>query len=205
MILLPHRLTARCAALGAAISLIACTPGFNDTISTSALKGANEGAAFIKISYGKWPCDGNVGLAKETSPGKFELHSTPRLVGINSRQLSLPAGTYHVGYIQCLTSSSQAVVVGETDGTLLIGNPHQSLARFTIVPGQVVNLGVLNIVPTDHLANSARLSIADIDEFTMDRLRKAVPTLSSTLVSRLMALTSPGEVYKLRWEKVGLG
>jgi hypothetical protein len=212
MILKSQRLIRSCAALAGIMGVAACSQGFDDSKSLAALKSANEGAVFIKVTYSGRPCRvGNIALATEPSPGRFMLHSTPMLGGINSsglnsRQLSLPAGTYHVGYVQCmLDDGGQTTVVGEHDGTIQIGNPRQSLAHFTVAAGEVVNVGQLNLVPTDYLAKSTAISITDIDAASMGRLRNGVPTLSSTMVTRLMSDTAPGQTYKVSWVQMGGG
>lgn len=179
-------------------------PGFDDTYSPDLLENANQGVVFIKVTYGGVPCKtGNIALATERSPGRFELHSSPMLgglnaTGLNSRQIALPAGTYHVGYVQCLVDF-QTVKIGEIDGTIFIGNPRQSLASFTVSAGEVVNVGQIDFLPTDYLAKAATISIADIDVVTMDRLRSGVPKLSSKLVTRLMVPSEPGRSYAISW------
>ena len=206
MILLPQRLIWLCAAVIGAIGVSGCAPSFDDAINPIALKGANEGVVFLKITYAGKPCRlGNVALATEPSPGRYVLHSSPTLGGINSagfnsRQLPLPSGTYHIGYVQCaLDDATRTVVLGETDGAIQIGNPQQSFAHFTIAAGEVVNLGQLNLVPTDYLENSATISITDIDANAMERLKSGVPKLSSMMVSRLMSATDPGRSHKITW------
>lgn len=203
-----------CVAIGFAIGVVACAPGFDDTKSLSALKSANEGVAFIQLAYGGVPCKvGNIVIATEPSPGRFEVHKTLMVGGItadaslNSRQFSLPAGSYHIGYIACqaLADSGYMMAVGEHDGTLLMGNPKQSLAHFTVAAGEVVNLGQINLAPTDYLANAARISITDISSDTMSRLRSGVPALSPTLVTRLMTASSPTQPYKIERVKLGAG
>ncbi len=193
-----------CAAFGCVIGVAACMPGFDDTYSPNLLKNGNQGVVFIRATYGGIPCkSGNIALATERSPGHFELHSSPMLgglneSGLNSRQIALPVGTYHVGYVQCLVDF-QTLVVGETDGTMFIGNPRQSLASFTVSAGEVVNVGQINFFPTDYLAKAATISVADVDAATMGRLRSGVPKLSSMLVTRLMVPSSPGQSYKISW------
>lgn len=206
MILLPQRLIRLCAAVIGAIAASGCAPSFDDAIDPIALKSANEGVVFLKIAYAGRPCRlGNVALATEPSPGRYVLHSAPTLGGINSagfnsRQISLAAGTYHIGYIQCaLDDAKRTVVLGETDGAIQIGNPQQSFAHFTIAAGEVINLGQFNFAPTDYLENSAAISITDIDAAAMERLRSGVPKLSSTMVSRLMSATTPGQSHKITW------
>lgn len=211
---LPQRILLRWVAVGCAVSIAACAPSFDDTRSLAALKDANEAVVFIKLAYNGTPCrTGNIALATEVSPGRLELHKTLMVGGItgsaalDTRQVSLPAGTYHIGYVQCqaLLDSGYMMGVGEQDGSVFIGNPRQSLARFTISAGEVVNVGQINLVPTDYLANTASISVTDVSSDTMQRLRAGVPNLSSTLITRLMTTTSPGQPYKIERVKLGTG
>src|SRR4029450_5136661 len=80
MILTPHRLIRCCAVFASVIGLGACASSFDDTRSLVGLKSSNEGAVFIKVTYGGQPCRvGSVALATESSPGHFVLQSTPLL------------------------------------------------------------------------------------------------------------------------------
>jgi hypothetical protein len=210
MIPVLHKLIRCCAVFASVMGLGACASSFDDTRSLVGLKSSNEGAVFIKVTYGGQPCRvGTIALATEPVPGRFVLQSTPLLGGItssglNSRQLSLPAGTYHVGYVQCiLDDAGKTAVVGETDNAAKIGNPVQSLAHFTVDAGEAVNVGQLDLVPIGNPANATAISTADVDAATMERLRKAVPALSSAMVTRLMAPTTPGQTYKLTWTQMG--
>jgi hypothetical protein len=214
-----HKMLWCFAVIGCAIVVSACAPGLDDTKSLSALKSANEGVVFLQLAYEGLPCrGGNIALATETAPGRFQLHKTLTMGGItgaasrNSRQVSLPAGTYHVGYITCQAvqenlsfASGYMMGVGEQDGDFFIGNPKQSLAQFTVAAGEVVNLGQINLAPTDYLANATRISVTDINSDAMARLRGEVPTLSSTMVTRLMTSTAPTQSYKIERVKLGTG
>ena len=207
-----RRLLSCCMAIASVIALTGCVASFDDSLTPLALKGANAGVVFMKVTYVGNPCRvGNVALATEPSPGRYVLHSAPMLGGINasglnSRQISLPAGTYHVGYVQCmLDDGGKTAVLGETDATIQIGNPRQSFAHFTVSAGEVVNLGQINFVPTDHLANASTISITDIDAATMGRLRSSLPTLAPVMVTRLMAETQPGQSFKISWTQMGGG
>jgi hypothetical protein len=207
------------AAVGCAIGVCGCAPGLDDTKSLTALKGANEGVVFLQLAYEGVPCrTGNIALARETSPGRFELYKTLMMGGItgsaslNSRQVSLPAGTYHIGYITCQAvqenlsmGSGYMMGIGEQDGDFFIGNPKQSLVQFTVASGEVVNLGQINLAPTDYLANSARISVTDLKPDAMNRLRGGVPSLASTMVTRLMTSTAPSQSYKIERVKLGAG
>lgn len=214
-----RRLVSYSGAAGCVLGVSACAPGFDDTKSLTALKSANEGVVFLQLAYDGIPCKvGNIALATESSPGRFELRKTLMMGGVtgsaslNSRQISLPAGTYHVGYITCQSvqesgylNSGYMMGVGEQDGSFFIGNPKQSLAHFSVAAGEVVNLGQINLVPTDYLAKATMISVTDIDSDAMARLRSGVPTLSSTLVTRLMTPTSPTQSYKIERVKIGAG
>jgi len=194
-------------------AVAACAPGIDDSKSLSALKSANEGIVFLRLTYAGLPCrTGNVALATEPAPGRFELHKTLMVGGIagsaamTPRQVSLPAGTYHIGYVACQSVGEMKYMmgVGEHDGTVVIGNPRQSLAKFTVSAGEAVDVGQINLQPTDYLLNAATISVADITPDAMQRLRAEAPTLSSSLVTRLMTVTSPGQSYKIERMQLGI-
>jgi hypothetical protein len=209
-----QRILSCCAFAGCAIGVAACAPGLDDTKSLTALKSANEGIVFLQLAYEGIPCrNGNIIITTEPSPGRFEVHKTLMVGGLDagasliSRQVSLPAGAYHIGYVACQarTEMSYMMAVGEHDGTLLMGNPKQSLAHFTVAAGEVVNLGQISLAPTDYLANATRISVTDINPDAMNRLRSGVPTLASTLVTRLMTSTAPTQSYRIERVKLGAG
>lgn len=197
-----------CTVVGCLLGAAACAPGFDDTKSLTEIKSANKGVAFITVTFGRLSCSpGNIFLATEPSPGNFELFSAFMIGGMNAplantRQISLPAGTYHVGALQCV-SSGHMVRVGELDGLITAGNPKQSLASFSIAAGEAVDLGHVDFSPTDYLANSGVISVRPLDDLAMNRLRNGVPTLSSQLTTRFMTITSPGQTYTLSWQKLG--
>lgn len=202
-----------CVVVICASVVAACAPGIDDSKSLSALKSANEGAAFLQISYGGLPCRiGNVALATEAAPGRFQLYKTLMVGGMAAsaalapRQVSLPAGTYHIGYVACQSVGEMKYMmgVGEHDGSVVLGNPRQSLAKFTVSAGEAVNVGKLNLEPTDYLADAARISVVDMAPDAMQQLRAEAPALSSSLVTRLMTVTSPGKAYRIERAQIGL-
>ena len=214
MLALLQRLMVGCVSIGCCLGISACAPGLDDTQSLQTLQSAKEGIVFLQLAYHGIPCrNGNVALATEPSPGRFQLYNTLMVGGLlrsasmTSRQVSLPAGTYHVGYVSCqpVTDLSYTLGVGEQDGTVFIGNPLQSLAHFTVGPGEVVNLGRIDLLPADYLANDAKISITDVDADALQRLRSGVPTLASVMVTRLMTPTSPGKSYKIARARIGNG
>ena len=147
---------------GCFAGLSSCAPGFDDTISLADVKKANEGVVFLNVTYAGRPCrTGNIVLATEPSPGRYVLHSGPMIGGItsaaiNPRQITLAAGRYHVGSLQCMVDDKM-LAIGPHDGTVVVGNPLQSLASFSISSGEVVNLGQINITPTDYRADNGTI------------------------------------------------
>lgn len=187
-----------------------CTPGFDDSVPPAVLQSSNQGYVFINLAYRDAPCShGNIFLATEPTPGRFQFHSAPMTGGTvqattSARQIALPAGTYHVGYVQCFVDG-RAAIVGDTDGAIVQANPLQSLGRFTVSAGEAVNVGQVNLMPTDYLAHRATVVITDLSADAMQRLRAGVPKLSSKLVTRLMTQASPGQSYKISWVQAGRG
>jgi hypothetical protein len=111
-----------------------------------------------------------------------------------------------VGSVQCiLDDAGKTAVIGETDGAGKVGNPLQSLAHFKVDAGEAVNVGQLDLVPIGNPASASAISATDVDAATMERLRKAVPSLASSMVTRLMSPTTPGQTYKVAWLQTGGG
>ena len=207
MILLPQRLTARCVALGGAIGLIACTPVRRHHQPARAQRRERECRIHqnllrqlaVPTGTSAWRTRLRLATSSCTALRGWSAFNFPALAP------ALPSGRH----LPCRIHPVHAGRWRENgrarrDGRkLLIGNPRQSFARFTVVPGEVVNLGELNLVPTDHLANSARFRSRTSTRHH-GPAAKAVPKLSSTMVTRWPP-TSPGDAYKLTWAKVGLG
>ena len=203
-----------CTIAACAIVAAGCAPGLEDTKSLGALKSSNEGIVFAQLAYRGLPCKvGNLALATEVSPGRFQLYKTLMMGGItvdatlSPRQISLPAGTYHIGYVACqsVADMGHMMGVGQHDGTLVVGNPLQSLGTFTVAAGEVVNIGQINIDPTDYLAHNATISVSNLSDVAAQRLQAGAPTLSAAAVARPMTVTSPGQAYKIERAQIGNG
>jgi hypothetical protein len=171
------------------------------TSSVAELRASGMGAVFIQGAAGGIPCNvGSIILATEPAPGRYLKYDAIVISGLlypvkGARRLELPAGTYHIGAIHCLVGNTQ-VEVGDHDGSIVVGNPRQSFAKFTVARGELVNVGKIDVQPVSGPPNFVRVVTGEINPRDMERLH---PAPSARPIKRLMTDMAKGQTYKARW------
>lgn len=107
-------------------------------------------------------------------------------------EVELPAGEHHVVAYSCVGDKGPAVVADKAAET---GLYRTSYARFTLSPGEVVNLGYLNFGAARHGANAfgrpvrVDVSVTDWTLSDIERFRAKRPELFAAMTTRLMTVS----------------
>lgn len=191
----------RLAAVATAALLAACaqTSKVADTVDTGALAKGNKAIALMKVGSADASCQSvRVTLARADGDAYRE---TRTLTVVAPKRLSEPTvaeaeldpGAYHVVAYSCAMAKATATVVGRREGDRYA----TSLASFTLEPGEVVNVGFLQIKPLHrqvHLTRSYEWAIAvgDWPLSEIERFKSERPNLYAAMKTRLMTVTEAG-------------
>ncbi len=102
MILLPQRLTCTLRGARRRNQPLACTPGFNDTINTSRSKAPTRARHLSKSPTANGLATGMSAWRRRLRQGNSCCTAPQGWSASIPGSSPFPAGTYHVGYIQCL-------------------------------------------------------------------------------------------------------
>jgi hypothetical protein len=104
-------------------------------------------------------------------------------------ELELGAGEYHVVSYSCAKRGGIALLAEPLGG----GRFRKSYASFTLAPGEVLNVGYLQLVPTasaqvanDYRVLHVRLAVTDWPLAELDRFKRQRPHLYAQMKTRLM-------------------
>lgn len=203
-------------ALASATLLAACaaTSRVNEDISTQSLAASNKAVVLMRLAGAGPACQRVAVLLGIKQPEGYRAVRALMVAAVRSvneppvAEAELDPGEYHLLAYKCFYKSNAAVAVGDKSDTS--GVYRSGFARFTLKPGEIVNVGALHFnahrVGLSAFGRPLRTEIAvsdwplaDLDQFKAKR-----PTIYGQMVTRLMQINddpdgpSAGECQRLR-------
>src|SRR5262245_23815702 len=187
----------RFAVLALAALATGCASGTSrvgDDLTATSLSQAKKAVALIKLGAADPLCTvlaAGIGVREGES---FKLLQTARIVRKADEtavaELELGTGEYHVVSYACTRARGGAVLLAQPAGS---GIYKRSYASFNIAPGEILNVGYLQLVPTGQTpvaANASilhvRLAVTDWPLAELERFKKQRPGLYGQMKTRLM-------------------
>lgn len=188
----------RCAVAAIAVLAAGCTgtSRVGDELTTTSLGQAKKAVALIKLGAADPLCSvlaAGIGVREGEN---FKLLQTARIVRKADEaavaELELGTGEYHIVSYACTRQRGGAVLLAQPAG----GNGvyKKSYASFSIAPGEIVNVGYLQLVPmgTTQVAYSqlllVRLAVTDWPLAELERFKQQRPNLYAQMKTRLMTV-----------------
>jgi hypothetical protein len=187
----------RCAVLACAALVAACggTSRVGDELTATSLGQSKKAVALIKLGAADPLCTVlAAGIGVREGNG-FRLIQTARIVRNGSEaavaELELGSGEYHVVSYSC-TRPGNVTRLSEPAG----GNLYKkSYASFTLAPGEILNVGYLQLVPVAATPISAysrvlqvHLAVTDWPLAEIERFKQQRPGLYGQMRTRLMTV-----------------
>jgi hypothetical protein len=172
--------------------------------SADELKASGKAIALMRVGAASPKCN-HVGVLLGTREG-VAVRRGQHMTVANVRsvadspvaEVELPAGEHHVVAYSCVGDKGPAVVA---DKAAEAGLYRTSYARFTLSPGEVVNVGYLSFGAVRHGANAfgrpvrVDVSVTDWPLPDIERFKAKRPELYAAMTTRLMTVSdAPGEV-----------
>ncbi len=180
----PAKLAAA-AVMGMAVA--ACSSTVSDDVSLEAVQ--NRGEAIV-ILAAKFPeprvCTTLTLLLRHKQNGKDRVESiVASIYGLElPAQAKLKSGSYELANMICISGNVEIVLhERRTIFSPEAKGPPPVYGRFTVAPGEVVNLGRVTI---KFAAGRARLGVSDLTAEQHAWLKENRPTLTSRMVTRLI-------------------
>jgi hypothetical protein len=176
-------LAAGCAGVG--------TSRVGDELTATSLNQTKKAVALIKLGAADPLCTtlvAGIGVRDGDSFRHVQFARIVRKVGETAvAELELSAGEYHVVSYSC-TRQGRAVLLAEPLGG---GLYKKSYASFNIAPGEIINIGYLQLVPMgtsqlDARVMHVRLAVTDWPLAELDRFKQQRPNLYAQMRTRLM-------------------
>jgi hypothetical protein len=172
------------------------TSRVGDELTTTSLSQSKKAVALIKLGAADPLCtvlSAGIGVREGES---FKLLQVARIVRKAEEtavaELELGTGEYHVVSYACTRAKGGAVLLAQPAGN---GVYKKSYASFNIAPGEILNVGYLQLVPTGQTpvaANTSilhvRLAVTDWPLLELDRFKKQRPNLYAQMKTRLMTV-----------------
>jgi hypothetical protein len=187
----------RCAVVAFAALLAGCasTSRVGDDLTISSLSQSKKAVALIKLGAADPLCRTLVAGIGVREGGNFRHVQLARIVRKAGEaavaELELGAGEYHVVSYSCARPGA-SVVLAEPAGAGLYA---KSYASFNIAPGEVLNVGYLQLVPmasaqVSHNTRvmSVRIAVTDWPLAELDRFKQQRPHLYAQMKTRLMTV-----------------
>jgi hypothetical protein len=187
----------RCAVLACAALASACggTSRVGDELTATQLNQARKAVALIKLGAADPLCtvlSAGIGVREG---GDFRIIQTARIERTTGEtavaELELGSGEYHVVSYSC-TRRGGAVLLAEPAGG---GIYKKSYASFSLAPGEILNVGYLQLVPMGVTPIGAttrvlhvRLAVTDWPLSEIDRFKQQRPHLYAQMRTRLMTV-----------------
>jgi hypothetical protein len=186
----------RCALLALAALLAGCAGGTSrvaDDLNSASLTQTKKAVALIKLGAADPMCNTLAAVIGVREGGAFRSVQFARIVRKAGEaavaELELGAGEYHVVSYSC-TKRGGAALLAEPLGN---GLYRKSYASFSVAPGEVLNVGYLQLVPTgsaqvayDFRVLHVRLAVTDWPLTEIDRFKQQRPHLYAQMKTRLM-------------------
>jgi hypothetical protein len=181
-----------CAALTAAC---AGTSRVGDELTATSLSQSRKAVALIKLGAADPLCTvlaAGIGVREGSD---YRLVQTARIVRSGGEaavaELELGSGEYHVVSYSCTRPGSATRLAEPAGGALF----RKSYASFTLAPGEILNVGYLQLVPmaaTPVTATSrvlfVRLAVTDWPLAELERFKQQRPNLYGQMRTRLMTV-----------------
>jgi hypothetical protein len=186
----------RCAFLAFAALAAGCATGTSrvgDDLTATALSQNRKAVALIKLGAADPLCGtlaAGIGVREGSNFRHVQSARIVRKAGDAAvAELELGPGEYHVVSYACAKRGG-AMLLAEPVGT---GLYRKSYASFSIAPGEVLNVGYLQLVPmgSAQVAHNAhvmqvRLAVTDWPLAELDRFKQQRPQLYAQMKTRLM-------------------
>jgi hypothetical protein len=187
----------RCAVLACAALVAACggTSRVGDELTATSLGQSKKAVALIKLGAADPLCTVLVAGIGVREGNGFRLIQTARIVRNGSEaavaELELGSGEYHVVSYSCTRPGSVTRLAEPAGGNLY----KKSYASFALAPGEILNVGYLQLVPVAATPISAysrvlqvHLAVTDWPLAEIERFKQQRPNLYGQMRTRLMTV-----------------
>jgi hypothetical protein len=168
------------------------TSRVGDELTTTSLSQTKKAVALIKLGAADPLCTvlvAGIGVREGSNFRHLQMARIVRKAGETAvAELELGPGEYHVVSYSC-ARQGRIVLLAEPAGN---GLYRKSYASFQIAPGEILNVGYLQLVPmaSAHVADTrvmpVRLAVTDWPLAELDRFKQQRPNLYSQMKTRLM-------------------
>jgi hypothetical protein len=185
----------RCASVAFAVLAAGCagTSRVGDDLTTTSLSQSKKAVALIKLGAADPRCNtlaAGIGVREGGNYRHVQVARIVRKAGDTAvAEVELGAGEYHVVSYGC-TKQGGAMLLAEPVGS---GLYRKSYASFNIAPGEVLNVGYLQLVPMGpaQVAHNlqvmqVRIAVTDWPLAEIDRFKQQRPHLYAQMKTRLM-------------------
>ena len=171
------------------LALAGCTGTVSDDVSLEAVQTRGEGIVIVAAKFpGRQICSSLVLEVSRKVDGKRRIEAftaSDLFRGDSPAQAKLKAGDYELSNMVCHSGNRQIMLHKRPN----IFNAHKAgpppvYGRFSVAPGEVVNIGQVSIKWA--VAGIAELSVSNLSADHHAWLRKNRPNLSKRMVMRLM-------------------
>jgi hypothetical protein len=188
------------AAAAAAVLAAACaqTSRVDETLTTSSLTAKSKAVAVMRVGAASPDCI-NVGVLLGVREGEaFRRHQVLNVVNVRSAtepavaEVELEPGEYHVVSYRCQTARGIKSVSDSAGGQIY----RSSFAHFTLQPGEIVNVGYLQLVAWRRGRNAfgrpveMDIEVSDWPLAELERFKAKRPQIFAQMKTRLMTVTS---------------
>jgi hypothetical protein len=187
---------ASCLAALVAVLVAGCsgTSRVRDELTTNSLSEARNAVALIKLGAADPLCTTLAAGIGVREGQNFRLVQTARIVRKADEtavaELELGTGEYHVVSYSCTRPRGGMVLLAHPAGQ---GLYKTSYASFQIAPGEILNVGYLQLLPVGSMQLSAftlllpvRIAVTDWPLGELDRFKQQRPKLYAQMKTRLM-------------------
>lgn len=193
---------ARIAAFAACLVFSACvqTSRVDDATTTQSLNTSGSGVAVMRLGAASWACAHVSVLIGVRDGNGYRGVRGVRVANVRSvtdsavAEVELPPGEYHFLAYRCMDQNGAGKAVGSLSDkpNVYIG----SFAKFTLAPGEIVNIGYLhyNASRTNRSMFGRpirqEISVTDWPLEELDRFRKNRPQIYAQMKTRLMQIVT---------------
>lgn len=186
---------------GILLALAGCSGTVSDDISLEAVQSQGEGIIIIAASFPEGQvCTDLVLHVSRTVDGKRRtdgFNASSLFRGDSPAQAKLKAGSYELSNMTCHSGNVRLVLHKRDDPIWKrLGAPPPVYARFTVAPGEVVNLGHVTIKWAS--LGFAELAVSNLSAKHRAWLKENRPKLSGRMVTRLMKPTKHQVIQRKR-------
>lgn len=167
--------------LTATLITVGCA-GANDNADLTKISASNTGLVF---GFAAFPPTGCRVIALVTGRDLGESYKWTGII-YPGKPSKIPAGEHHITQVNCMKGIYHTRSLGKGGSGLKSGKNFQSFAKFTIRPGEVLDIGVLILhVEANRVVKSEVKSLTSVQK---GLLMKEYPNLYKKAQARLMTL-----------------